>query len=124
MLQSLPKAGAFNVAQTFAQALRLHDQGRLQEAEPLYTQVLLARPDHVEALHMIGVIKLAKGQPAEALHFVAAAMEARKPTPTMLYNQGLILKALMRAEDALASFEQAIKLKSKFAEAHNDRGVL
>ena len=120
----LPKTGALNVAQTFAQALQLQDQGRLQEAESLYTQVLLARPDHVDALHMMGVVKLAKGQAPEALQFVAAAMQVRKPTPTMLYNQGLILKALVRAEDALASFEQAIKLKSKFAEAHNDRGVL
>ena len=80
MLRSLPKAGSFNVAQTFAQALRLHDQERLQEAEPLYAQVLLARPDHVDALHMMGVIKLAKGQPAEALQFIAAAMQVREPS--------------------------------------------
>lgn len=124
MLQSTRKAGAFNVAQAFTQALRLHDQGRLHEAEPLYNQVLLANPDHVDALHMMGVIKLAKGQPAEALRFIAAAMQVRKPTPTILYNQGLVLKALVRVDEALASFEQAIKLKSKFAEAHNDRGVL
>jgi protein O-GlcNAc transferase len=120
----LPKAGALNVAQTFAQALQLQNQGRLQEAERLYSQILFVRPDHVDALHMMGVIRLAKGQPAEALQFVAAAMQFRKPTPVMHYNQGLILKALVRAEEALASFEQAIKLKSKFAEAHNDRGVL
>ena len=124
MLQSLPKTGALNVAQTFTQALHLQNQGRLQEAESLYAQILSARPDHVDALHMMGVVRLAKGQPAEALQFIAAAMQVRKPTPIMLYNQGLILKALVRAEEALASFEQAIKLKSKFAEAHNDRGVL
>jgi protein O-GlcNAc transferase len=72
---------------------------------------------------MVGVIKLAKGQPAEALQYVSAAMQVRKPTPKILFNQGLILRALVRPEEALASFDQAIKLKSKFAEAHNDRGV-
>ena len=122
MPQLLPKAGV-NVALVYDQALKLHQQGRLQEAEPLYAQVLSARPDHVDATHMMGVIKLAKGQPAEALQFIAAAMRARKPTPTMLYNQGLALKALARPDDALASFDQAIKMKSKFAEAHNERGA-
>ncbi len=58
------------------------------------------------------------------MQLISAALRARKPTPTILYNQGLALKALARPEEALASFEQAIKLKSKFAEAHNDRGVV
>ena len=102
----------------------MHQQGRLLEAEPLYAQVLLARPDHVDALHMMGVLKFVKGQPVEALRFVAAAMRGRSPAPTIFYNQGLILKSLARHDDALASFEQAIKLKSKFAEAHNDRGAV
>jgi predicted O-linked N-acetylglucosamine transferase (SPINDLY family) len=123
MSQPLPKAEV-NVAQVYDQAFRLHQQGRLQEAESLYAQVLAARPDHFDALHMMGAIKHAKGQPVEALQFIAAAMRTHKPTSAILYNQGLILKALARPEDALVSFEQAIKQKSKFAEAHNDRGVV
>lgn len=119
----LPKA-AFNLPQVLAQALALHEQGRLAEAEPLYAAILAVRPDHFDALQMMALVKLAKGQPAEALRLVSAAMGTRQPSPQILVNHGLILNALERREEALTSFEQAIKLKSKFAVAHNNRGAV
>lgn len=121
---SQPQVAGFNVAQAFAQALSLHEQGRLAEAERLYGDVLAARPDHFDALQMLGLIKLAKGQPAEALRLVSTAMGMRKPSPQILLNYGLILNALERRQEALESFDQAIKQKSKFAEAHNNRGAV
>ena len=112
-----------NVPQALAQALALHSQGRLADAERLYAAILAVRPDHVEALQMMGLIKLATGKPAEALPLVSAAMGASKPAPEILVNYGLVLNALKRHQEALESFDQAIKLKSKFAEAHNNRGA-
>ena len=72
----------------------------------------------------MGVVKLAKGEPAEALRLVSAAMRLRKPSPQILLNHGMILHALERSEEALASFDAALKQKSKFAEAHNNRGAV
>lgn len=120
----LPNSAPINVPQTFAQALVLHEQRRLAEAERLYAAVLAARPDHFDALQMMGLIKLANGQAAEALNLVASAMRARKPSPQILLNYGLVLNALDRHQEALDSFDQAIKLKAKFAEAHNNRGAV
>jgi protein O-GlcNAc transferase len=120
----LPSSALINVPRAFAQALALHEQGRLAEAEPLYAQVLTVRPDHFDALQMLGLIKLAKGQPAEALRLVSQAMHQRKPSPQILVNHGMILHALSRSEEALESFDQAIRLKSKYAEAHNNRGAV
>jgi len=123
MPQPLPNLESLNVPQAFAQALKLHEQGRLAEAEPLYAAVLAVRPDHFDALQMMGLVKLAAGQPAEALRLVLAAMGTRKPSPQVLLNHGLILEALKRYPEAIESFDQAIKLKSKYAEAHNNRGA-
>ncbi len=119
-----PKPQPLNVAQAFAQGLKLHEQGRLTEAERFYAAVLAARPDHFDALQMMALVKLAAGQPAEALRLVSAAMAARKPSPQVLLNHGLILEALKRYQEAIESFDQAIKLKSKYAEAHNNRGAV
>ena len=125
-MQLAPQLNAkpLNVPQALAQALELHRAGRLAEAEPLYAAILAVRPDHFDALQMLGLIKLARGQPAEALHLMSAAMRARKPSPQVLLNHGLVLNALDRREEALESFDQAIKQKSKFAEAHNNRAAV
>ena len=118
----LPNTKLVNVPQTYVQALNLHQQGRLAEAEQLYAAILSARPDHFDALHMLGVLKLANGRLGEALQLLANAMRARAPSPQILVNYGLVLNALNRHQEALENFDRAIKLKSKFAEAHNNRG--
>ena len=123
MPQSQPKAGSLNVPQALAQALELHKQGRLAEAGQLYAAILAVRPDHIDALQMLGLVKLALDQPAEALRLVSAAMRVRTPSPQILLNHGLVLNALNRQQEAIESFDQAIKLKSKYAEAHNNRGA-
>jgi len=40
----------------FATALQHHQAGRLNEAEPLYHQVVTALPRHADSLHLLGVI--------------------------------------------------------------------
>ena len=119
-----PVPAPIKVPQVFAQALELHKQGRLTEAEQFYSEVLAHRPDHFDALQMLSVIKLAKGQPAEALRLISEAMRMRRPSPQILVNHGMILHALDRSEEALACFDAALKQKSKFAEAHNNRGAV
>jgi predicted O-linked N-acetylglucosamine transferase (SPINDLY family) len=111
-----------DVPRTMHQALELHHQGRLAEAEPLYAAVLAVRPDHFDALQMLGVIKLARGDLATALRLVSAAMQVRPKSPQVLLNLGLVLNALNRPEEALASFDEALKHKGRFAEALNNRG--
>jgi protein O-GlcNAc transferase len=120
----LPNAKPLNVPQALAQALDLHRKGRFAEAERHYVAILAARSDHFEALHMMGIIKLAQGQPGEALQFIASAMRSKTPSPQILLNHGLVLNALNRHQEALESFDHAIRLKSKFAEAHNNRGAV
>ena len=120
----VPVPAPIKVPQVFAQALELHKQGRLTEAEQFYSEVLAHRPDHFDALQMLSVIKLAKGQPAEALRLISEAMRMRRPSPQILVNHGMILHALDRSEEALACFDAALKQKSKFAEAHNNRGAV
>ena len=68
-----PNAASLNVPHVLAQALELHRQGHLAEAAGLYGAILATRPDHFDALHMLGVIKLETGQLGEALRLIAAA---------------------------------------------------
>jgi tetratricopeptide (TPR) repeat protein len=113
-----------DVAQALTQALELHQQGRLAEAERLYSAILAARPDHADALHFLGLIKFASGQFNEALQLIARAMRSGTPSPQVLLNHGLVLNALDRRAEAIESFDQAIKLNPNISEAHNNRAVV
>ena len=48
-------------AVTVAQALALHQQGRLAEAVPLYREVLTREPHNSDALHLLGLAVAALG---------------------------------------------------------------
>ncbi|MGA7972910.1 MAG: tetratricopeptide repeat protein [Pseudolabrys sp.] len=123
-LSHQPQAEPLDLASTLAQAIALHEKGELAEAEQLYSAILAARPDHPDALHFLGLIRLTTGQPAEALRLVAAAMRAGPPSAFLMLNHGLALNALARPDEAIASFEHAIALDASFAQAHNNRAVL
>jgi predicted O-linked N-acetylglucosamine transferase (SPINDLY family) len=119
---SRPQAKPFDVQQALNQAVALHHQGRLAEAEQLYSAVLAARPNHFDALQMLGVIKLGRGDHAAALRLTAEAVQQRPNSPQALLNHGNVFEAMGRYDDALGVFDEAIRRKGRFADAHNNRG--
>ena len=56
-----------NVPQALAQALDLHRAGRLSDAERLYAAILAARPDHFDALQMMGLVNRVLPDAGDAL---------------------------------------------------------
>ena len=101
-----------------AQALALHQQGRLDEAAALYAATLAHDPRDADALHLFGVLRHQQGRSAEALRFVAAALKAKPPSPDILSNCGVILAALDHHHAALASFEQVLAMRGEDASTH------
>ena len=59
-------------ASTLDEALALHRQGRLDEADRIYGDILARDPEHFDALHLSGVLRHQQGKSAEALRLVAA----------------------------------------------------
>jgi len=109
-------------AALFAQALALHQAGRLAEAEPLYRQVLQAEPRHFDGLHLLGVIHYQKGEYPEAIRRIDAALKINPNAAAAHNNRGSALKDAGQAKEALASYERAIALKADYAEAFYNRG--
>src|SRR5476651_2019345 len=105
-LLQTPKA--FNAPQAVQQALEFHRQGKLPEAEKLYADVLAVRPDYFEALHMLGIIKLQRGDAAGALRLMLGALQARPKSPEVLLNYSLVLNMLGRYTEALATLDQVL----------------
>ena len=94
----LPQGKPLDVPRTMQRALELHHQGRIADAEPLYAAVLAARPDHFDALQMLGFIKLQRGDTVTRRSASSPApMQLRPKSPQVLLEfDGLVLNAMNR----------------------------
>jgi tetratricopeptide (TPR) repeat protein len=111
-----------NVPSALAQAQGLCQQGRLAEAERLCAAILAVKPDQVDALQLLGTIKLSNGRYSEALDLISRAVRSKAQSPEILRIHGLALSALGRPREAIESFDRAIKLNAQFSGAYHDRG--
>ncbi len=103
--------------------MALHRAGMLGEAAALYARILAAAPHHVDALHLLGVVRHQQGRNDEALPLIGAALEFAPRNVAILSNYGLALSALGRHDAAVAAFDRALALDPKHAAALNNRAA-
>jgi tetratricopeptide (TPR) repeat protein len=72
----LSQAISLEIEQALYQAITQHQSGQLQIAEELYLAILQLSPNHPDANHNMGVMKLQKNQPDAALPYFLTALEA------------------------------------------------
>ena len=107
--------------QLIQQAVTLHQQGRLADAEQLYRDALRTMPQDFSALHMLGILKLQQGHAEEALRLIGAAIEIDQNSTAAHSNRGLALVALKRHQEALESFDLALAIDPRNAVTHSSR---
>lgn len=117
-------AAAPSIPARFQQALALHQQGRLAEAENAYREVLRHAPEHFDALHLLGVLALQTLRTESGVELIAKALALNPQSWGAHNNLGNGLRELGRLEAALDSFDSSIALKPDFAQAHNNRGIV
>jgi predicted O-linked N-acetylglucosamine transferase (SPINDLY family) len=110
-----------NLAEVVRQAVDLHRQGRLAEAEQRYTAILRDKPNHFDALHLLGVLRHQRGEHAEAVRLISAALVIKPNAVEALLNHGAVLAAQERSREALASYDRALAISPANADAHYNR---
>ncbi|HEY3900476.1 MAG TPA: tetratricopeptide repeat protein [Chthoniobacter sp.] len=99
-----------SVDQAFQLARVYHRSGQVPLAEKLYRQVLTAQPQHVEAMHQLGLIALASGRHEEAAQMISGAI-ARDPGNGTYYSElGLVYRQLGRMDEAVGYLGRATAL--------------
>jgi predicted O-linked N-acetylglucosamine transferase (SPINDLY family) len=111
-----------DVAGTLAHALDCHQRGLLTEAQKGYRLVLKKRPNHFDALHMLGVSEKQLGNHEAAMRMIKRALLVDPQSAPAYSNLGSLLIDLKRFEEAFASFDLAIQLDPCFVDAHYNRG--
>jgi tetratricopeptide (TPR) repeat protein/SAM-dependent methyltransferase len=111
------------IAELLAAAQRYHQSGQLTEADGYYRKILAIDPNHVDSLHLLGVIAHQVGRNDMAVQLIRKAIGLNNRIPIFHNNIALALDALGRTQNAVAHFRRAIALQPTYAEAHNNLGA-
>ncbi|MBI0534039.1 tetratricopeptide repeat protein [Roseomonas sp. KE2513] len=104
-----------------AQALALHRADDLAAAEPLYRAVVAEHPRHFQALHLLGLLRAMRGDPADAIPLLRRALAEDARHGFVHSNLGNALVDDGQPAEALDTFDRAIALDPKLAEARIGR---
>jgi predicted O-linked N-acetylglucosamine transferase (SPINDLY family) len=93
----------------FQRALQLHRGGNFAGAAALYGELLQAQPEHVDALHMFGLLRHQQGQSDEALDLLGRGLALVPAHAAMLSNRASVRIAAGDACGAQADAEAALR---------------
>jgi predicted O-linked N-acetylglucosamine transferase (SPINDLY family) len=107
----------------FKEAVSLHQQGRLVEAEKLYRQIMAAAPDNFAVRYMFALMRFHQKRNAEALELIEEAVRRNSASADALALYGVLLHGAGRREEALSSLDAAIAIKPDDASCWYNRGL-
>lgn len=113
---SLEEALAFGV--------RLHQTGKLPEAEIVYRSILELDPEQVETLNFLGVLLHRGGATEEAVTLVEKAVALRPDYVDAVNNLGNLRRAQKHWDEAIACYERALALAPDHVDSLNNLGVV
>lgn len=101
------------------EGLRLHQTGRLRQAEKCYLRLLKKQPDNPDANNLLGLLCLQSGRHALAVKRIRAALTIRPNDARARFNLGLAYIELGQYENAQPQFEKSVALDPANADAQN-----
>ncbi len=118
-----PTAPSITLADALRQAIAAHRAGGLDDAERGYRRILAAVPEQFDALHLLGVLAVQRGQFAEGERLIRRALGVQPGAPEALGNLANVLQRMGRNAEALAACDEAAATKPEDAELWNTRGL-
>ena len=102
--------------QTLQQAVALANSRRTTEAEQLCRNVIRAEPENAEALHLLGSLRLNRGDAEAAVRLIGAAIQRRPGAALYHHNLGKALDMEGQADAAVAAHRRAVELRADNAD--------
>jgi len=110
--------------QSVQRTLTLHRLGRLDEAEPLYRQLLKLRPNDANLNHFYGVLLFQRQRTDEAMARVRRSIKLDPKVASWHNNLGNMLLALQQPAKAAQAYERCLGLDPDNLEVRNNLACL
>ncbi len=104
-----PKAGA-PINELLANAVTLHQQGKLDAAEQAYREILVINPKEADALHLFGIINAQRGDLDTAINYYHRSIEVNPKLLGAYNNLGIALYSMNKHQEAIRYLQQAIAI--------------
>jgi predicted O-linked N-acetylglucosamine transferase (SPINDLY family) len=104
------------IAARLERALTLHRGGEVEPAAAIYREVLARKPDHVDALHLLGLAERELGHLAEAIALLRRTTALRPAFAEAHCNLGMALHEHGTTEEAIACYRRALSLNQGLPE--------
>jgi tetratricopeptide (TPR) repeat protein len=109
-----------NFAAALQNAMALHRAGKLVDAERAYAEIPTTSPQHIDAVHLRGVLCLQRGNPQQAIELITQAVRIRADVPAIHANLAEAYRTVGRNVDAIAHCRAALKLDPKYHACRNN----
>ncbi len=108
----------------FEDALRLHQQGQIEEALSIYLEILKNHPEDADSQHLLGVCHLQLGQFLTAQTEIKKAIQLNHQVADFWINYSQAFKLSGDTESALFHLQTALNLDPSHTEGWNNLGNL
>jgi len=105
-----------------SQGVEWQRKGTLRQAEEIYRSILRQKPDHPDALHLLGTIAFRAGKHTDAVALIRRAIAINPPNPNYFNNCGPPLRMLGRFEEAADCYRECLQLDPHHPEAWYNLG--
>jgi tetratricopeptide (TPR) repeat protein len=116
----LPQCHA-RLPQSVQDAATHYERGELAQAEAICREILSKHPRDLEALNLLGMVKVRSGQTDEEIELFEKAVAAQPRDARSIHNLGNALAQLNRLEEALECYDRALKIAPDFTGAQRFR---
>lgn len=101
-----------------AHAAEHHKEGRYEEAERLYREIIRVNPKNVDAIRMLGRVALSASRNVDAERLFRRAIELAPDFAGAITDLGRVLKEQSRFDEAVECFERVVELEPDSPQAH------
>lgn len=108
----------------FQNAVRLHEQGKLDEAEAVYRRLLEINPEHTDLLHLLGMIAMQKKSFDSAIELLYKAVRLAPESAAYEFTLAQALQDAGHPKEALEHYRSVLARNDTFAETYHNMGII